>query len=97
MSTDPRLLDLFAEGSALATEARAAWLRELTAREPALAGELASLLAAGDRRRTLLDVPAVDRLRAPEDIAEPGREPKLDAADYAVCARSVVVLRKERS
>jgi glycogen operon protein len=33
---------------------------------------------------------------SPEDIVEPGKEPKLESASYPVRARSVVVLRKER-
>jgi len=32
---------------------------------------------------------------SPEDIVEPGKEPKLESASYLVRARSVVVLRKE--
>jgi glycogen operon protein len=39
----------------------------------------------------------VDTARpSPEDIVEPGKEPKLESASYPVRARSVVVLRKER-
>jgi glycogen operon protein len=34
---------------------------------------------------------------SPEDIIEPGQEPKLESASYLVRARSVVVLRKERA
>ena len=33
----------------------------------------------------------------PEDIVEPGKEPTLESASYRVRARSVVVLRKERT
>jgi len=33
---------------------------------------------------------------SPEDIVEPGKEPKLEGANYPVRGRSVVVLRKER-
>ena len=40
----------------------------------------------------------VDTARSvPDDILEPGREVKLDAAKYPVRARSVVVLRRDRS
>jgi glycogen operon protein len=39
----------------------------------------------------------VDTARpSPEDIVEPGEEPRLESASYPVRARSVVVLRKER-
>jgi glycogen operon protein len=34
---------------------------------------------------------------SPEDIIEPGQEPKVESASYLVRARSVVVLRKERA
>ena len=38
----------------------------------------------------------VDTARpSPEDIVEPGKEPKLETASYLVRARSVVVLRRE--
>jgi glycogen operon protein len=33
---------------------------------------------------------------SPEDIVEPGSDPRLEAASYLVRARSVVVLRRER-
>lgn len=36
-------------------------------------------------------------LPSPEDIAEPGQETRLDSLDYLVRARSVVVLRRQRS
>jgi glycogen operon protein len=40
----------------------------------------------------------VDTAKAmPEDITEPGKEPKVGSASYAVKARSVVVLRKART
>jgi len=34
---------------------------------------------------------------SPDDILEPGREPNIEEASYLVRARSVVVLRKERT
>ncbi|HEV8631765.1 MAG TPA: serine/threonine-protein kinase, partial [Thermoanaerobaculia bacterium] len=57
MSTDPRLPDLFAEACELTAAERRTWLADLQRREPALAAELATLLAAGDRGGTWLDSP----------------------------------------
>ncbi len=55
MSDDPRLPDLFASASELEPHARAAWLAQLGRDEPALARELAELLAAGTAPGDLLD------------------------------------------
>ncbi len=57
MSNDPRLPDLFGQVAELPPAQREAWLAELRASEPALADEIAALLAAGEGRQRLLDAP----------------------------------------
>src|SRR6185436_10367892 len=55
MSADPRLPELFAQGAELPPAQRGAWLAALHTNEPALAAEVAALLAAADRDGGLLD------------------------------------------
>ena len=57
MSTDPRLPDLFGQAAELPAEQRDAWLADLRVRDPALAAEVADLLAAAERPQRLLDSP----------------------------------------
>ena len=76
---DPRLPDLFAEGSDLEGEARSAWLADLRNGDPDLAAELEELLAASPADEGRFEAPAWERLssdagtEAPIGCARPAR------------------------
>ena len=82
MSTDPRLPELFAQGAEVPAAERDAWLAELRAAEPALAADVAALLAAAERDGGLLDAapPAAELADAvPPDDGEAPQPSRIGA------------------
>ncbi|HEV8239389.1 MAG TPA: serine/threonine-protein kinase [Thermoanaerobaculia bacterium] len=80
MSADPRLPDLFAHASELVGAARADWLAVLHAEDPALAADVAELLAASTAGERRFATPAWERL-------SPGRDEESDGGEAPMPAR----------
>ena len=71
MREDPRIPDLFAEASELEGEALASWLAGLREKEPGLAEEVETLLAAAPAAARRFETPAWERLPADAEEGAP--------------------------